>query len=585
MNAERLLQHYEQIADAPDAVPRLRRFILGLAVRGKLLPQDPADEPASELLNRIDAEKKRLVTAKVIRQNKAKAPPLDAKRPCDLPKSGWIWVSLIQVGRISGGMTPSMAKPDYWGGTVCWLSPKDIKSDQVSESELKITELGLSETRLEAYPIGSLFIVARSGILKRTLPVAINQKPAAANQDMKVLVPFLPGMERYLQIMLRGFEGFILSELVKTGTTVQSLKYDEFEAQTFPLPPLAEQHRIVAKVDELMALCDELEAARAEREEKRDRLAAASLARLSTPDPETFRDDARFALDALPALTARPDQIKQLRQTILNLAVRGKLVPQDPADEPAEELLRKISAERDMLVRQKEIRGEAPLEPVLPHEFPHPIPSAWVWTRVGDAVLFTQYGTSQKSNPSQSGVPVLTMGNIQDGRVCWGNEKRIPENSDDLPALYLSTFDLLYNRTNSAELVGKTGIYLGESGVRTFASYLIRIRPSVSYCDPVYMNIAMNAPCFRETQIVPLIKKQTGQANVSGSALKNMLIPFPPLAEQQRIVAKVGELLALCDRLETSLTSADEARRKLLDALLAEALAPTDTAELQEAAE
>ena len=106
----------------------------------------------------------------------------------------------------------------------------------------------------------------------------------------------------------------------------------------FPLPPLAEQHRIVAKVDELMALCDRLEAARAEREATRDRLTAASLARLNAPDPDTFRDDARFALDALPALTARPDQIKQLRQTILNLAVRGKLVPQDPNDEPASEL-------------------------------------------------------------------------------------------------------------------------------------------------------------------------------------------------------------------------------------------------------
>ena len=113
----------------------------------------------------------------------------------------------------------------------------------------------------------------------------------------------------------------------------------------FPLPPLAEQHRIVAKVDELMALCDRLEAARAEREATRDRLTTASLSRLNTPDPDavTFADDARFALRNLPALTARPDQIKQLRQTILNLAVRGKLVPQDPNDEPASELLKRIA--------------------------------------------------------------------------------------------------------------------------------------------------------------------------------------------------------------------------------------------------
>ena len=117
------------------------------------------------------------------------------------------------------------------------------------------------------------------------------------------------------------------------------LKSPDIAIAVFALPPLAEQHRIVAKVDELMALCDRLEAARAEREATRDRLAAASLARLNAPDPDdTFRDHARFALDALPALTTRPDQIKQLRQTILNLAVRGKLVPQDPNDEPASEI-------------------------------------------------------------------------------------------------------------------------------------------------------------------------------------------------------------------------------------------------------
>lgn len=210
MNAERLLAHYERIADAPDAIARLRRFILDLAVRGKLVPQDAKDEPASKLLKRIAAEKARLVKAKEIRVPKTSKPIDECASPCGLPRSNWAWIRLNEIGRISGGMTPSMSRSDYWDGTVSWLSPKDIKSDEVSDSELKITDLGLKETRLEAYPIGSLFIVARSGILKRTLPVAINRSPAAANQDMKVLVPFISGMDRYLQIMLRGFESFIL---------------------------------------------------------------------------------------------------------------------------------------------------------------------------------------------------------------------------------------------------------------------------------------------------------------------------------------------------------------------------------------
>ena len=164
------------------------------------------------------------------------------------------------------------------------------------------------------------------------------------------------------------------------------------------------------------------------------------------------------------------------------------------------------------------------------------------------------------------------MGNIRNGAVVWGNEKKLPATSEEFPALFLKTFDLLYNRTNSAELVGKTGIYLGEDDCKTFASYLIRIHLSQTSSSPRYVNLAMNAPVFRETQIIPLIKKQTGQANVNGTALKNMLVPLPPLAEQRRIVAKVDELMALFDRLEGSLAGGNDTRRHLLDAVLHETL-------------
>ena len=131
--------------------------------------------------------------------------------------------------------------------------------------------------------------------------------------------------------------------LTASGKATRSKLTNECAVASLPPPPLAEQHRIVAKVDELMALCDRLEAARAEREATRDRLATASLARLNAPDPDPamFQHDVAFALNNLAPLTTRPDQIKALRQTILNLAVRGKLVPQDPNDEPASELLKR----------------------------------------------------------------------------------------------------------------------------------------------------------------------------------------------------------------------------------------------------
>jgi type I restriction enzyme S subunit len=266
----------------PNQIKQLRQTILNLALRGKLVPQDLNDEPASELLKRIAREKARLVKAREVRKPKPSEPISDDDLPIQLP-AHWAWARLCEIGSLSGGMTPSMNRSDFWDGEIVWLSPKDIKSDEVADSELKISALGLAETRLELYRPGCLFIVARSGILKRTLPVAINRVPAAANQDMKVLAPFLEGQERYLQIMFRGLTGFLLRELVKTGTTVQSLKYAEFEQQPFPLPPLAEQHRIVAKVDELMALCDRLEASLTTSNQTRTRLLEATLAEALAP--------------------------------------------------------------------------------------------------------------------------------------------------------------------------------------------------------------------------------------------------------------------------------------------------------------
>jgi type I restriction enzyme S subunit len=575
MNAERLLALYERVAEAPDAIARLRRFILDLAVRGKLVPQDPQDEPASELLKRIAKEKARLVKLGLARKLEIE-PVAPGDQPFAAP-SAWIWTRLGSIGDWGSGSTPPRGASGLYGGSVTWLKSGELNDNRaLAGSEETVTEAAVSKGSFRLNKPGDVLIAMYGATIGK---VAILAESAVTNQAVCGCTPFAGVFNQFLFLFLLSQREQFHS--ASEGGAQPNISKIKIVWTPFPLPPLAEQHRIVAKVDELMALCDQLEAARQEREARRDWLAAASLARLNAPDPETFQSDARFTLNALPALTTRPNQIKQLRQTILNLAVRGKLVPQDPNDEPASELLKRIAKERADLVKRKEIRREDPLDPIISAEMPFDIPVSWVWSRIGEAFLFTQYGTSQKSSPTEKGVPVLTMGNIRDGLVVWDNEKRIPDTSEDLPALFLRKFDLLYNRTNSAELVGKTGIYLGEDGVRTFASYLIRLRPSLLSSNPHFLNTAMNTPEFRETQIVPLIKKQTGQANVNGTALKNMLIPLPPLAEQHRIVAKVDELMALCDRLETSLTTSNQTRTRLLEATLAEALLPANLSDME----
>lgn len=574
MNAERLLKHYQTIADAPDAIARLRRFILDLAVRGKLVPQDASDEPASQLLKQIEKEKARLVKAGKIRTPPTLESISHTEALYALPRS-WAWVRVGDIFDYDAGTKrdPKELSQELW-----LLELEDIEKNTSRIVErLRVSDRDSQSTKSE-FEIGDILYGKLRPYLNK---VVVADEPGYSTTEIVAIRAFLKLCSEYCALAFRRPDFVAYVERLGRGTKMPRLRTPDAIVAAFPLPPLAEQHRIVAKVDELMALCDRLEAARGSREAVRDRLAAASLARLNALDPATFQADARFVLAALPALTTRPDQIKQFRQTILNLAVRGKLVPQDASDEPAAELLKRIAVERTELVKKKEIRREDPLDPIQSAEMPFDVAAGWVWSRIGEAVLFTQYGTSQKSNPSENGVPVLTMGNVQDGLVIWSNEKRIPETSEDLPALYLQKFDLLYNRTNSAELVGKTGIYLGDDGVRTFASYLIRLRPSLASSNPRFLNMAMNTPEFRETQIIPLIKKQTGQVN--GTALKSMLIPLPPLAEQHRIVAKVDALMALCDRLEASLTASAATRRRLLDALLAEALAPIEDRELEAA--
>ena len=562
MNADRLLAFYERIADVPDAIARLRRFILELAVRGKLVEQDSNDEPASELLKRIAAEKARLVKAGEIK--KAVVDPIDLNdAPFPVPLD-WTWSTVGELMHVEMGQSPPSEHYNQSGDGVPFYQGKTDFGPRHPSPRYWCTrpsKLALS---------GDILISVRAPVG----PTNLTEKKCCIGRGLAALRPYAGVDTDFALMSLRAFEPSIAA--MGFGSIFVAINKRQLALFQFPLPPLAEQHRIIAKVDELMALCDRLEVARAEREATRDRLATASLARLNAPDPDpdTFRNHAAFAFENLVPLTTRLDQIKALRQTILNLAVCGKLVEQDPKDEPTGEALERIRIEREGFVQRKIIRRERPLAKIGTDEPPFEIPLQWRWKRIGEVALFTQYGTSTKSIPSEQGVPVLTMGNIQDGVVVWGNDKKIPATSDEFPALFLKKFDLLYNRTNSAELVGKTGIYLGEDDCKTFASYLIRVQLSKTSSSPRYMNLVMNAPVFRETQIIPLIKKQTGQANVNGTALKNMLVPLPPLPEQHRIVAKVDELMALCDRLEINLGIADTGRQHLLESLLRDVLVP-----------
>jgi type I restriction enzyme S subunit len=265
------VDHFDILYNHPGNVAKLKQAIIQLAVIGKLVPQNPDDEPASVLLEKIKKEKERLINEGKIKKQKPLPLITEEEKPFELPK-GWGWCRLNELGEFCGGGTPSMKIIDYWNGNIHWVSPKDMKKEFINESEMRITQKALDETNLRLIPTGSILIVARSGILKRMLPISINNIQCTVNQDLKVIIPHISCISQYLKLMLKGFESFILRYLVKEGMTVQSLKYSEFEIQHFPLPPLNEQKRIVSKVDRFLVLCDRLADSLQEADSKKEKL-------------------------------------------------------------------------------------------------------------------------------------------------------------------------------------------------------------------------------------------------------------------------------------------------------------------------
>ena len=257
----------------------------------------------------------------------------------------------------------------------------------------------------------------------------------------------------------------------------------------------------------------------------------------------------------------------KLRQSILQDAIQGKLVPQDPTDEPASELLKKIKEEK--IQTKNRIKDSLDEIKALFH-----VPSSWIWCKFSNIIKHMEYGTSEKSSEINIGIPVLRMNNIQKGILDYSNLKYVSPDIKDLPKLYLQKYDILFNRTNSYELVGKTALFERNNNEYTFASYLIRVCLFKNYINPKYVTYYLNSQLFRKLQIEPLIIQQCGQANYSGDKLKNVLIPIPPKEEQARIVKKVDELMQLCDKLENENNKAQKYSSELLQSIMQKYFTP-----------
>ncbi|EGQ7680789.1 restriction endonuclease subunit S [Vibrio parahaemolyticus] len=532
-------------------IKKLRELIIELAIQGKLTASLDFKGSAKKSVEDAIVAKFNLSKERNIRGDKE---TYSSDRAKGFPLH-WETICVGQVAHVLGGKrVPKGYKLSEQPTDFVYLRVTDMKNQSIDESDLRyISEEVFKQISRYTINTGDVYVTIAGTIgAVGTIPPHLDGMSLTENAAKLV---FSGLSKKYLVTVLqssfvtRQFNDAV-NQMAQPKLSLNSIKHT-----CIPIPPLEEQEYIADKVDELMALCDQLEQQTEASIEAHQVLVTTLLDTLthSADADELMQNWARIS-EHFDTLFTTEESIDQLKQTILQLAVMGKLVPQDPNDEPASELLKRIAGEKAQLVKEKKIKKQKALPPIAEDEKPFELPNGWVWERIDNLSNLIEYGSSQKTvDPFPGGVPVLKMGDIQNGQLILGDHKMMSADVEELPSLYLKNNDILYNRTNSAELVGKTGIFKGEDDKYSFASYLIRIRCNSRNVLPDYINLSMNTPLFRATQVEPHIKKQCGQANVNGTLMKSMLVSIPPLNEQKQIISKVNQLISACNSLRRTI--------------------------------
>ena len=564
MNTETFFQQFELLADAPNGIAKLRELILQLAVQGKLVPQNPDDEPADVLLERIKAEKERLVKERKIRNTKTDS-NINIDVLIELPDK-WALCQIGDFAIIQGGKR--LPKGTTFSKTVTphiYIRVTNMKNGTLIKDNLKYIDSEIYNA-IEKYIIEKEDIyVTIAGTIGEVgeVPDFFNKMNLTENAAKIV---FRELDKTYLILALNS--NFVQKQFTeKTNQQAQSkLALKRIANTLIPLPPLAEQHRIVEKVNRLMELCDKLETQQQQQHTKTLQLATVATSRLtSAKTPEAFKQHWQNISKNFDLIYSTPENIKQLRQTILQLAVMGKLVPQNPDDEPASVLLAKIKAEKEKLIKEGKIKKSKKLKAIASDEMPFDLPNSWIFTNIGELAQSLRYGTSKKCNYEVEGNPVLRIPNLLDGGIDTSDLKFAGLSESELNELKVLKDDLLMIRSNgSKSLVGRTSVLREDLDNYAYAGYLVRIRLLRKYISSIYLHLVLESKYIRDQIEIP-VRTTTGVKNINSTEISNLVIPLPPLAEQHRIVAKVNQLMTYCDELEAKLTQSLSDKEKLMD--------------------
>ena len=477
----------------------LKSSILQLAVQGKLVDQNPNEGSGYVEIEKMFQHKKRLLKAKEIKKEKELSSVSDDDKPYDIPES-WAWERVGNVGSWSAGATPSRTISEYYGGNIPWLKTGDLNDGFVSEVPEHISELALQKTSVRLNPVGSVLMAMYGATIGR---LGILETPMTTNQACCACIPFDGIYNKYLFYFLMGNRKNFIK--MGEGGAQPNISKDKIVNYPIAIPPLAEQKRIVAKIEELLPYIDRYEQA---------------WSRL-----EDFNK--HFPVD--------------MQKSILQMAIQGKLVEQRPEEGTGEELYQEIQAEKQKLIKEGKIKKEKPLPEISEDEIPFEIPESWKWCRLS-ALGGTQTGnTPPKAHPEYYGadIPFITPGDILNGQIFYNNQalsnlgKEVARVCDKGSVLQVCI----------GGSIGKAAITKREI---TFNQQINAISPMI--CDSKYIFSVMQSAYF----ITTMKEHAGGTATpiINRGLWDLLLFPLPPLAEQKRIVAKLEEILPLCERLK-----------------------------------
>ncbi|MEZ8807941.1 restriction endonuclease subunit S [Vibrio atlanticus] len=553
-------------------VKKLRELILELAVRGKLVPQDPTDEPASALVERIAEEKAQLVKDKKIKKPKKLPDATDNDIPFKLP-SGWSWGRVNELSKqVTDGVHHT---PKYIEEGVPFISVKDINGRTVSFDDCKyISQEQHVEINQRCNPEFGDVLLCRIGTLGRATIVDTTEP-----FSLFVSVGLLKFFNEYLlsDYLHKVFHSPLLlkqyDEIKAGGSHTNKLNLGDIPKLWLPVAPISEQHRIVAKVDELMTLCDQLEQQTEASIEAHQVLVTTLLDTLtnSADAEELVQNWARIS-EHFDTLFTTEASIDQLKQTILQLAVMGKLVPQDPTDEPAAKLLERIAEEKAQLIKDKKIKKQKALLPIAEDEKPFELPMGWEWCRFEDVVDIQSGITKGRKlvNRALKTIPYLSVANVQRGFLNLSNVKEIELPVDELEKFGVQNGDLLITEGGDWDKVGRTAIWRDEIEYVAHQNHVFKARPFLREQSEVWLEMYLNAP-FARDYFAGSSKQTTNLASINKTQLRGCFIAVPPKKEKQNIVRKVDDLMAFCDQLIELLQESQITQLHLTNAIVEQA--------------